>query len=113
MAKSAKETKVTTEKKTTARKKKPTASTAGKRRVRFSIEATEGASVYIAGSFNAWNPRKNKLVYKDGAYAATVMLPRARHEYKFIVDNVWCIDPNCTEWAPNGLGSLNSVVVVV
>jgi 1,4-alpha-glucan branching enzyme len=97
---------------TTTKAKQPGASLAGKRRARFQIEAVQGANVFLAGSFNDWNPRKNKLTYKDGVYSTALTLPKGRHEYKFIIDDIWCIDPNCAEWAPNGLGSLNSVVVV-
>ena len=27
-------------------------------------------------------------------------------------NDVWCVDPECSEWVPNGIGSLNSVVTV-
>lgn len=97
----------------TKRARRSAATPAGKRRVRFWIEAVEGADVFIAGRFNDWNPRKNRLAYQDGVYATTLTLGTGRHEYKFVIDDVWCIDPNCPEWAPNGLGSLNSVAVVV
>jgi 1,4-alpha-glucan branching enzyme len=83
------------------------------KRVKFQLQAEPGCEVFVAGTFNSWNPRKTRMTYGDGVYSTTVTLPKGRYEYKFIIDDVWCIDPNCTEWAPNGLGSLNSVVVVV
>ncbi|MDI6774976.1 MAG: isoamylase early set domain-containing protein [Verrucomicrobiota bacterium] len=87
-------------------------SLAGKRRVAFSIKADQGGEVYVAGSFNEWSPKKSRLAYKSGAYVTTLMLPKGRHEYKFVIDGVWCVDPECPEWTPNGLGSLNSVLTV-
>jgi len=87
-------------------------SLAGKKRVKFSIKAQAGSEVYVAGTFNGWNPKKNKLAYKGGAYSGTILLPKGRHEYKYIIDGVWCVDPECPEWAPNGIGSLNSVIAV-
>ncbi|MEI6218683.1 MAG: hypothetical protein WCP86_07265 [bacterium] len=85
---------------------------AGKKRVKFSIKAQPGSEVYVTGTFNGWNPKKNKLANKDGVFTGTILLPKGRHEYKFVVDGVWCVDPECPEWTPNGMGSLNSVLVV-
>ena len=90
------------------------ASLAGKKRVTFQIRVEKGSEVYVAGSFNGWNPKKDKLTYKEsgGTYSTTLLLGKGRHEYKFVVNEVWCVDPECAEWTPNGLGSLNSVIVV-
>ena len=88
------------------------ASLAGKKRTKFQIQAEKGSEVYVAGSFNSWNPRKNKMTFKDGVYATSILLPKGRYEYKFVVNGVWCVDPECAEWSPNGIGSLNSVMVI-
>ena len=85
---------------------------AGKKRFKFTLKAKAGSEVYVAGTFNGWNPKKNKLAYKNGVYSGTILIPKGRHEYKLIIDGVWCADPECQEWAPNGLGSLNSVINV-
>ncbi|TFH16982.1 MAG: hypothetical protein E4H02_04145 [Lentisphaerales bacterium] len=88
-------------------------SLAGKKRVTFKIQAEPKSEVFVAGTFNGWNPRKNKLTRKeDGSYRTTILLSKGRHQYKFIVNDIWCVDPACPEWAPNGLGSLNSVISV-
>jgi 1,4-alpha-glucan branching enzyme len=84
----------------------------GKKRVKFSVKAEPGSEVYVAGTFNNWDPKKHKLTCADGVYSATISVPPGRHEYKFVITDVWCIDPECPEWAPNGIGSLNSVIVV-
>ncbi|MEI6808934.1 MAG: glycogen-binding domain-containing protein [bacterium] len=84
----------------------------GKKHVHLSIKAEENNEVSVAGSFNEWNPKKHKLTYADGVYTISLLLGPGRHEYKFVINDVWCIDPECVEWAPNGLGSLNSVIVV-
>jgi 1,4-alpha-glucan branching enzyme len=91
---------------------KTSSSLAGKKRVRFQLEAEKGSEVFIAGSFNDWNPANSKLAYRDGVFCRTLLLPKGRYEYKFVVNGVWCVDPACSEWMPNGMGSLNSVVVV-
>ena len=87
-------------------------SLAGKRKVEFSIKADQGCNVFVAGSFNEWGPKKNKLAFKNGTYKTTLMLSKGRHEYKYVIDDVWCVDPECPEWTPNGMGSLNSVINV-
>ena len=87
-------------------------SLAGKKRVRFEIKADPGSEVFVAGTFNGWDPRKHKLTLKGGVYSTSVLLSKGRYEYKFIINDVWCVDPECPEWAPNEHGSLNSVVTV-
>ncbi len=85
-----------------------------RRRVTFRLEAESGSSVYVAGSFNAWDPKKHPLkADDDGSYSAKILLRRGSHEYKFIVDDVWCVDPTCPDWTPNGMGSLNSVMTIL
>ena len=87
-------------------------SLAGKKRVKFAIKAEPCGEVFVAGTFNGWAPKKHKLVEKNGAYATSILVSKGRHEYKFIVNGVWCIDPECSEWVPNEHGSLNSVMTV-
>jgi len=87
-------------------------SLAGKKRLRFEVKAEPGSEVFVAGTFNGWNHKKHKLSLKNGVYTTSVLVSKGRHEYKYIVNNVWCIDPECSEWAPNEHGSLNNVVTV-
>lgn len=84
----------------------------GKKRVPFMIDAKDANAVYVAGTFNGWDPGKNPLRKKDGVYTTTLLVPRGTHEYKFIVDDIWCPDPECRDWVPNDMGSLNSVITV-
>ena len=89
-----------------------TASTKGKRRITFEFRADAGADVSVAGTFNDWDPTKKKLTGKGGIYKAVMMLPPGRYEYKFMINGKWCVDPECPEWVTNGVGSLNSVLVI-
>ena len=70
--------------------------------------------VFVAGTFNDWDPARDRLtrVASNGSFRATLALPKGRHEYKFVVDSVWCTDPLNSESAPNDQGSTNSVLVV-
>ena len=87
---------------------------ADKKRVKFQLKSESGKEVYAAGTFNDWDPKKNQLkeTGKSGIYSATISLAKGRYEYKFIVNDVWCVDPECPEWVPNNHGSLNSVITV-
>ncbi len=87
---------------------------ARKRWVNFEFKAEPDSEVYVAGTFNDWNPKEMKMKdkYGDGIYSASLRLAQGRHEYKFVVNDAWCADPNCLEWVPNSYGSLNSVINV-
>lgn len=80
----------------------------------FSIEADAGYDVFVAGSFNDWNPAQHKLVDAkgEGIYSLELRLAPGDYEYKFVVNGTWCVDPNCKEWVANSLGTLNSVLHV-
>lgn len=86
----------------------------GARTVQFEMVAEPGSQVFVAGTFNGWNPAANPLKDNPGSghFKATLEVPPGRHEYKFVVNGVWCVDPQCAEWNPNSLGSLNSVIQV-
>jgi 1,4-alpha-glucan branching enzyme len=85
-----------------------------KKRVKLQLKAEPGKTVCVAGTFNNWDAKKNPLKEsgKTGMYSATLSLAKGRYEYKFIVNDVWCVDPECPEWVPNNHGSLNSVLTV-
>jgi 1,4-alpha-glucan branching enzyme len=83
------------------------------KRVTFSFQADPGRKIFVAGSFNGWQPDKTRL--KDngkGKYSLALQLPAGRHEYKFVVEDNWCADPQNPEATPNDCGSTNSVIVV-
>jgi 1,4-alpha-glucan branching enzyme len=80
----------------------------------FQFEGGPGNDVRLAGSFNGWDPEARRLTRKNGngTYATTLLLPRGRHEYKFLVNGEWQCDPACPNWVPNEHGTLNSVVEI-
>ena len=91
----------------------PTA-TKGKKRVEFRVEAEPGSEVYVAGSFNGWEPGRKPLVDKNGSgvFLRRLYLPAGRHTYKFVINDQWTVDPTCDEWEVNEFGTLNSVRTV-
>src|SRR5215831_12772636 len=80
--------------------------------VEFKINAEGARSVCVAGTFNNWDPNKTPLKRNGNAWQTRVALPKGRHEYRFVVDGKWMIDPAAKESAPNPYGERNSVVSV-
>ncbi|MBN1513635.1 MAG: glycogen-binding domain-containing protein [Phycisphaerae bacterium] len=84
------------------------------KRVSFQVTAEPGSEVFVAGSFNNWDPTQHRMSDNPGSghCKTTLVLPPGRHEYKFIVNGEWRADLNCAESVPNGQGSMNSVISV-
>ena len=84
------------------------------KKVKFEFTAEPGSTVSVAGTFNNWDPTAHPLKNgaRTGIYTATLPLASGRHEYRFVVNGVWCTDPNCPETVTNGLGSRNNVLTV-
>lgn len=85
-----------------------------RRRVKFQVSAPQDAKVFLAGSFNNWSDSKKKLVYdkKESVFKGIALLEKGIHQYKFVINGEWCIDPECPDWERNEFGSLNSIVCV-
>lgn len=78
----------------------------------FRINAEGARSVCVAGTFNNWDPSKTPLRRNGNAWQTKIALPKGRHEYRFVVDGKWMIDPAAQDSAPNPYGERNSVVSV-
>lgn len=87
---------------------------ATRRRVRFHIRTAPGSKVFVAGSFNDWDPTNRRLRDKEtrGLFRTSMLLPPGRHEYKFVVNRTWLLDLENPEQTPNGHDSFNSVLTV-
>lgn len=81
----------------------------------LTVQAEAGSKVFLAGSFNDWNPAEIEMKdkAKNGVFSATVKLAPGIYEYKFVINGVWTLDPDPDrDWTQNGLGTLNSVLRV-
>ena len=85
----------------------------GKRAVNFEVNDNPGKEVFVAGSFNDWQPVK-KLEDKNntGIYRGRLMLPPGEYQYKFLIDGEWRSDASNPNFVPNEFGSLNSLLIV-
>lgn len=84
------------------------------KQVTFRFEAGPACDVRLAGSFNNWDAEAQSLTRKNGngTYSATLLMAPGRHEYKFVVNGEWQLDPQCPDTVPNAHGSHNSVIEV-
>ena len=69
--------------------------------------------VFVAGSFNNWQPEQTPLAPAgNGRWAGGLKVGPGRHEYLFVVDGQWLPDPNARESVQNPFGGRNSVLTV-
>lgn len=83
----------------------------------FEWQAEGANSVFLAGTFNDWNPQANPMRREvDGPWRAELALAPGRYEYKFVVDGEWRCEPgaeeNMAHCVPNALGTMNRVIEV-
>ena len=81
------------------------------KRVEFRILAPGAEKVLLSGTFNKWSETSDPMKMDDaGVWKKVKVLPVDTHEYKFIVDGEWTLDPLCGNTTPNEHGTLNSVI---
>ena len=82
--------------------------------VRFTLHAPDARQVFLAGTFNRWDPSSHALTGPDGkgTWSLALALAPGRYEYLFVIDGTrWVPDPAAST-ADDGFGGRNSVVVV-
>jgi 1,4-alpha-glucan branching enzyme len=81
--------------------------------VRFEFNHPTAHDVFIAGTFNHWNPEA-KTLHPDhqGHWWKETVLAPGTYEYRFIVDGQWIEDPQAHETVPNPFGGRNSLLHV-
>jgi len=82
--------------------------------VSFEFRGDPDLEVFLAGSFNDWDFSGLRLVDSDrsGVYRISMELPCGKHEYKFLINGRWIVDPANPSQVPNVVGSMNSVIEV-
>lgn len=84
-----------------------------KKRVVFRLNDAGACQVFLAGSFNSWDPTIRPL-RKDakGFWRTTITLERGVYQYRFIVDGEWREDPSLPDRRVDGSVACHSVLVV-
>ena len=89
------------------------------RPVSLSCRAPGAREVFVAGTFNGWNPTATQLSLHmpKGEWRVHFTATPGRHEYKFVVDGQWCCEPGdldapnaSKECCPNSFGTTNRVL---
>lgn len=81
--------------------------------MRLELTRPQARQVFVAGSFNDWQPTATPLQPTgDGRWAVQLSLPPGRYEYRFVADGEWVDDPNAKEVVPNPHGGANALLVV-
>ena len=84
-----------------------------KKKSTFKLHAPDATQVFVAGCFNDWNPTADPLRLRgDGTWTCSLMLEPGEHEYRFVVDGVWCDDPMAEMRRPNDMGCENCLILV-
>lgn len=83
-----------------------------RRRVTFCFESPAAKEVFIAGTFNGWDPRQDSLKKHSTGWKAVKYLAPGVYEYRFVVDGIWVDDPSCKKHRSNQYGSENCVLDV-
>lgn len=82
----------------------------------FSFEDPAATTVHLAGEFNGWSTEANPMTDPDddGIWTATIKLDPGRYQYRFVIDGgaSWVEDIGNPEFAEDGYGGRNSVLVV-
>lgn len=66
--------------------------------------------VYLAGSFNNWEPRELLLNKTPSGWELQLYLADGTHTYRYVVDGNWMADPGNPNKLPNEFNEFNSVV---
>jgi 1,4-alpha-glucan branching enzyme len=84
--------------------------------VKFECHAAPGSDVFIAGTFNRWKPSGfDRLRDKkhDGSYRTLLQLKKGRHEYKYLVNGGWLLNPAFSSSVAGESAAVNNVIDVV
>ncbi len=68
--------------------------------------------VLLSGTFNDWSKDGLKMTKTDYGWKLSVLLSGGKHQYKFIVDNQWILDPDNPVKEYDFHGNINSVCMV-
>jgi 1,4-alpha-glucan branching enzyme len=82
-------------------------------RVALEVFHPDAKEVFVAGSFNGWDPSATPLQPQgDGRWAVELILRRGKYEYRFLVDGQWTDDPLSPAYVSNPFGGLNCILAV-
>jgi hypothetical protein len=79
----------------------------------FKLKGNDSSrKVYVAGSFNNWNPRELAMTKTSDGWTLPIFLRDGTYGYKFIVDDHWYTDPANPAERRDTHGNVNSVLSI-
>ena len=85
----------------------------GKKRICLELYAPDAQLVFVAGSFNGWQPSAMPLQKQTGdRWVVELLLDPGRYEYRYVVDGQWTDDPLSSAYVSNPFEGLNCVLEV-
>jgi 5'-AMP-activated protein kinase regulatory beta subunit len=83
------------------------------KQVRFTFKSGQQyKTIYVAGDFTNWQDQPIMMRKGRGnTWTALAPMTTGEHEYKFIVDGQWMLDPDAPHRS-NNIGSENSIIRV-
>lgn len=83
------------------------------RHVKLVFSAPNATAVFVASSFNDWNPHASPLQrLSNGRWQLRLLLKPGRYEYRFLVDGSWQPDPLARHQVTDCCGGVNSILFV-
>jgi 1,4-alpha-glucan branching enzyme len=83
------------------------------KRICLELYAPDAELVFVAGSFNGWEPSAMPLQKQEGdRWVVELMLDPGKYEYRFVVDGEWTDDPLSSAYVSNPFDGLNGVLLV-
>jgi 1,4-alpha-glucan branching enzyme len=80
------------------------------RSVEISCQAPDAQSVFLTGTFNAWDPSACPMKRAvGGMWRVSLQLAPGVYEYKFLLDGEWVCKPGVYELDPMLLGEADCV----
>jgi len=80
--------------------------------ISFPANLKDCKSMAVAGNFNGWSGKKNKLVKRGNNWTTTLLLNEGVYKYQLVCDEAWFFDPTNPKKTPNGYGDFNSLLDV-
>jgi cyclomaltodextrinase / maltogenic alpha-amylase / neopullulanase len=81
--------------------------------IAFDPKGKEYQTVQVAGEVNGWNPAMGEMHHREeGLWEIPFKLNPGRYQYQIVVDGKWMLDPANPVKVPNGIGGVNSELVV-
>ena len=81
--------------------------------IRLNHHEPHAQEVFVAGSFNDWNPRTHPMIRDlSGNWSVELELPPGEHRYRLIIDGQWSDHSNARHFVQNPYGEMDAVLTI-